>query len=90
MLAVDDRAFVQYMTASCLRQLGKRSEAAVLYRDVADAKDDEFLAECAVWQLTSVQRLFIVGLRTGGSRGLGATLAHQVPELPLDVGPPGT
>lgn len=50
----EDRPFVQYMTASCLRRLGKLSDAAALYREVADAKEDEFLAECAKWQLSSI------------------------------------
>lgn len=48
----EDRAFVQYMTGCCLRRLGKRNEAAAQFREVADAKDDEFVADCAVWQLS--------------------------------------
>lgn len=54
-LSREDRAFVQYMTACCLRKTGKLSEAAVLYREVADAKEDEFLTECAVWQLQTLR-----------------------------------
>jgi hypothetical protein len=53
----EDRAFVQYMSAVCLRRMGKRSEAAALYREVADAKDDSFLAECAIWQIASLRWL---------------------------------
>lgn len=51
-LAREDRAFVQYLAGCCLRKLNRRSEAAALFREVANAKDDEFLAECAVWQLS--------------------------------------
>jgi hypothetical protein len=51
----EDRAFVQYLSASCQRLLGKPSEAAALYREVADARGDEFLAECAVWQLGALR-----------------------------------
>jgi hypothetical protein len=53
--APEDRAFIQYMTASCLRRTGKLSEAASLYRDVASAKDDDFVTECALWQLGSLR-----------------------------------
>ncbi|MDB5312196.1 MAG: hypothetical protein JWO38_6398 [Gemmataceae bacterium] len=51
----EDRAFVQYMTACCLRKMNKRAEAAVVYREVADAKEDEFIAECAIWQLSLIR-----------------------------------
>ena len=51
----EDRAFVQYLSAGCLRLSGKWSEAAALYREVADARGDEFLAECAVWQLGALR-----------------------------------
>jgi hypothetical protein len=51
-LPKEDRAFVQYMTACCLRKLNRRADAAAIFRDVAEAKDDEFVAECAVWQLS--------------------------------------
>ncbi|MBX9624878.1 MAG: hypothetical protein K2X82_13820 [Gemmataceae bacterium] len=50
-LGRDDRAFADYLTATCLRKLNKRAEAAAIYREVADARDDPFLAECAVSQL---------------------------------------
>ncbi len=48
----EDRAFVMYMTATCLRKLNKPAEASIIYREVADAKDDEYLANCAIWQLS--------------------------------------
>lgn len=51
----EDRHFVQYMLASCLRKQGKSSEAAVLYREVAEAKDDAFLKESALWQLSMLK-----------------------------------
>lgn len=50
-LGRDDRVFAQYLTACCLRKQNKRAEAAAIYREVADAKEDSFLAECAVSQL---------------------------------------
>lgn len=51
----EDKAFILYMTASCLRRIGKLSEAAAIYRDVAGAKDDDFVTECALWQLGSLR-----------------------------------
>jgi len=48
-----DRPAAQYMMATCLRKLGKLDEAAVLYREVVNAKEDEALAECAQWQLSA-------------------------------------
>ena len=53
--AREDKAFIQYMTACCLRRTGKLAEAAVIYRDVADSKDDDFVTECALWQLGSLR-----------------------------------
>jgi hypothetical protein len=54
-LTAEDRSFVQYMIASCLRRLGKTSDASDLYREVADAHEDAFIAECAVWQLSNLR-----------------------------------
>lgn len=48
----EDRVPVKYMIATCLRRLGKTSEAEVIYREVASSRGDEFVAECARWQLT--------------------------------------
>ncbi|WP_020475423.1 tol-pal system YbgF family protein [Zavarzinella formosa] len=53
--AREDKAFIQYMTGCCLRRTGKLSEAAVIFRDVADTKDDEFVTECALWQLGTLR-----------------------------------
>lgn len=54
-LTREDQAFVDYMIACCLRKQGKLSEAGAKYRDVADAKADAFITECAVWQLGSIR-----------------------------------
>jgi len=54
-LANEDRSFVQYMIASCLRQLGQLSEASNVYRDVAEAREDAFISECAIWQLSNIR-----------------------------------
>jgi hypothetical protein len=51
----EDRPFVQYMTATCLRRLNRRSEAAVILREVAGNEDDEFIAKCAVSQLNLIR-----------------------------------
>ena len=51
----EDRAFVRYMLACSLRRLGKTSEAEVIYREVANSPDDEFLANCAIWQLSLIR-----------------------------------
>jgi len=54
-LTREDRAFVQYMRACCLRRLNKPNEAANIYREVADAHEDEFVTECAIWQLSLIR-----------------------------------
>ncbi len=50
----EDRAFADYVRAACLRKLGRTTDAIKLYRAIADAKDDPFLAESAVVQLTAI------------------------------------
>jgi hypothetical protein len=50
----EERAPVLYMIATCLRKLGKRDEAAKVYREVAGIKGDPFVAECAQWQLQTL------------------------------------
>jgi tetratricopeptide (TPR) repeat protein len=50
----EERAAIQYMTATCLRRLGKFDDASVLYREVANSKTSEVLVECAQWQLNSI------------------------------------
>jgi hypothetical protein len=54
-LTREDRAFVQYMKACCLRRLNKPNEAAIIYRELADAHDDDFTTECAIWQLSLIR-----------------------------------
>jgi len=46
-----DRMFVQYGIANCLRNLGKWEEASGIYREIANARDEGNLAQCAQWQL---------------------------------------
>jgi hypothetical protein len=50
-LAPEDRAFAKYMTASCLRQLGRTTEAIPIYREIANAGEDEFISGNAVRML---------------------------------------
>jgi tetratricopeptide (TPR) repeat protein len=50
----DERLLVQYLCACCLRKLGKLDEAATLYRQVADAREDDFLTECSLWHLGTI------------------------------------
>jgi hypothetical protein len=54
-LGREDRAFVQYMRACCLRRLNKPNEAAITYREIADAHEDDFITECAIWQLSLIR-----------------------------------
>jgi len=51
-LGREDRAYTKYMIATCLRRTGRVSEAATVYREVAESREDDFLAECAIWQLS--------------------------------------
>jgi hypothetical protein len=54
-LKIKDKLFLQYMTATCLRKLGKIDDAATLYREVASSKVDPILADCAQWQLGGIR-----------------------------------
>jgi tetratricopeptide (TPR) repeat protein len=54
-LARPDRAAVQYLMASCLRHLGQTDQAAALYREVVNSRDDDTLVETAQWQLGAMQ-----------------------------------
>jgi hypothetical protein len=53
-LPQEERLLVQYLSACCLRKLGKLDEAITLYREVADARENEFLAECSLWHLNNI------------------------------------
>jgi hypothetical protein len=48
----EDRAFVKYMLACCLRRVGRVAEAETAFREVANSDDDEFYKNCAIWQLS--------------------------------------
>lgn len=50
-----DRAVIKYLSAACLGKLGNVPESTTLFREVANSKADEVLAECARWQLSSQQ-----------------------------------
>jgi hypothetical protein len=53
-LTKEDRAFAEYIRAACLRKQGKLQDALTVYRQIADAKEDPFLADCAVTQITAI------------------------------------
>ena len=55
-LSPDDRTFAQYLSACCLSRMGKLPEAATVYREIADGKQDDFLTECSLWQLGEIRR----------------------------------
>lgn len=54
-LPKEDKAFADYLRAACLRKQGKTTDALNLYRTIADAKDDPFLAESAVVQISAIK-----------------------------------
>lgn len=54
-LRAEERVPVQFLIATCLRQMGKTDEAANLYREVAASRGDEFFADCARWQVASIR-----------------------------------
>lgn len=56
-LSPDDQTFAQYLSACCLRRMGKLSEAAAQFREIADGKQDAFLTESALSQLAEIRRL---------------------------------
>jgi hypothetical protein len=51
----DERSAIQYLAATCMRNVGKLEEATNLYREVANAKADPYIATCAQWQLASMR-----------------------------------
>jgi hypothetical protein len=53
--SLDDRSAIQYLAATCMRNVGKFEEATTLYREVANAKSDPYVATCAQWQLASMR-----------------------------------
>lgn len=54
-MAPETRLAVQYLSAICLRQLGKASEAMSLFREAANSRLDEYLALCAQWELAQLR-----------------------------------
>lgn len=54
-LPKEDRAFAEYIRAACLRKQGKLTDALAVYKGIADAKDEPFLADCAVVQITAIK-----------------------------------
>jgi hypothetical protein len=54
-LGREDRAFVRYMLGCSLRRQNRINEAEAIYREVANSPDDEFLANCASWQLSLIR-----------------------------------
>lgn len=54
-LTAEDRVFAKYLTACCQRRTGKVAEATKLFREIADAKEDQYLAECALWQISAIR-----------------------------------
>ncbi len=54
-LAPADRAFARFMTASCLRRLGRMTEALPIYREVGDGGEEPFIASSAVSQVALIR-----------------------------------
>lgn len=52
----EDRTFAYYMSACYLRSQGKTAEAAVRFREIADAKDDPLLTESAISQIEIINK----------------------------------
>lgn len=50
-----ERNVIKYFSAACLKKLGNVSESTMLFREVANSKADDVLAECAQWQLSMQQ-----------------------------------
>lgn len=51
-LSAREQTWAKFLMAGCYRKLGKLAEAAKLYREVAEVKDDPFLRETAQWHLS--------------------------------------
>lgn len=50
-----DRISLKYFSAVCLRRMGQTQESMVMFREVANSRADDVLAECARWQLSMQQ-----------------------------------
>ena len=54
-LAADDHLFVRYMTACCLRKLGRTAEAEAIYSELAQDQGDAVLKEASLWNLSMMK-----------------------------------
>jgi hypothetical protein len=54
--SAEEKAFTQYLIACCHKQLGQTNEALSLFREIAEAKQDAFITECALWQLGAIRQ----------------------------------
>jgi hypothetical protein len=50
-----DRALAHYLSAGCLRNLGRLDEASVQYRAVVEARGDADLVQSASWHLQAIE-----------------------------------
>lgn len=66
-----EAALIRYLKASCHRKLGETDKAREIYREIAASKDDAFLAECAAWQLRTmeIRQGLAAQLDTTGAKG---------------------
>lgn len=56
-LSREDRAFVQYLTGCCYRKKNQPADAMKWFREVADGKDDPFLTEQALTQISTIKSM---------------------------------
>lgn len=54
-LSREDRAHSQYLLGCCLRRTNRLTEAATVFREVANARDDELAADAAITQLSLIR-----------------------------------
>lgn len=54
-LSREERAHSQYLLGCCLRRTNRLSEAATIFREVANARDDELAADAAITQLSLIR-----------------------------------
>ncbi len=59
---------LKYLTASCHRRLSDAEQAKRLYLELANQKDDPFLATCAGWQLDAIQTREAIAVGTDTTR----------------------
>jgi hypothetical protein len=54
-LRPEERAPIMYLTACCLRKLGKTEDAVARYREVGNMRGDDPVAACAQWQIAQIR-----------------------------------